>query len=351
MAVTSNAQPGGLKSAATGGRIRHSSIEESHSKPLRVAAVFGKARSWLLDPPGMHDTPSRLHRRAVDSLFVIAGHGALLQYDLEPRHASNIPKEKICDESPIELEVEAKAQWILGQKSNSQMEISPPLPADNWLIKDRVIDNNLNLDASQMEMLKTDDRDDRWLSQVEIVTHAGPHRRLWMGPQFVFKLYNTPSGHSLAHIDMESVEVGARARSTPVNMPSSLSASSRPLVPVLIESGSCSSHEQSPRLLDSFHYESTDSEVISGPDSQLKEDLADAMRDCAPIIRESGSSSDASVKHAISKDAIDGLLGTKIDGTDTLISFDNDNELSSSSFSSSYSGDLLHFQNASDDLI
>lgn len=33
-----------------------------------------------------------------------------------------------------------------------------------------------------------------WLSQVEIITHAGPHRRLWMGPQFMFKTYNTPSG-------------------------------------------------------------------------------------------------------------------------------------------------------------
>ena len=25
--------------------------------------------------------------------------------------------------------------------------------------------------------------------QVEIITHAGPHRRLWMGPQFSFKTY------------------------------------------------------------------------------------------------------------------------------------------------------------------
>jgi len=43
---------------------------------------------------------------------------------------------------------------------------------------------------------------------------------------------------------MESIEVGARARSTPVNMPTmpNSSASSRPLVPVLIESGSCSKY-------------------------------------------------------------------------------------------------------------
>jgi hypothetical protein len=52
-----------------------------------------------------------------------------------------------------------------------------------------------------------------------------------------------------------------------------------------------------------------------------------------------------------SKDSVDGLIVTKVDGGDTLINFDNENELSSSSFSSSYSGDLLHFQNASDDLI
>lgn len=124
---------------------------------------------------------------------------------------------------------------------------------------------------------------------------------------------------------MESIEVGARARSTPVNMPTmpNSSASARPLVPVLIESGSCSkyfknriklshlilkfsilfssflieiflgSHEQSPRLFDSFHYESTDTEIISGPDSQLREDLADAMRDCPAIPltnRDSGKS-------------------------------------------------------------
>lgn len=32
-----------------------------------------------------------------------------------------------------------------------------------------------------------------FVNQVEIVTHAGPHRRLWMGPQFTFKTYTTTS--------------------------------------------------------------------------------------------------------------------------------------------------------------
>lgn len=124
----------------------------------------------------------------------------------------------------------------------------------------------------------------------------------------------------MAHIDVESVEIGASraTRSTPMNMPlhpNTTAASQRPFVPVLIESGSCSklicrskscnvmmqcglffcavfsgSHEQSPRLMDSFHYESVDSDVVIGPDSQLREDLADAMKDCAtiPISRDSG---------------------------------------------------------------
>lgn len=91
--LTSLSSPPSTQQGSKGplhGRQRHHSGEETHSKPLRVAAVFAKARSWLLDPPGMkHETPTRLHRRPVDSLFVIAGHGALIQYDLEPRHAAS----------------------------------------------------------------------------------------------------------------------------------------------------------------------------------------------------------------------------------------------------------------------
>ena len=35
--------------------------------------------------------------------------------------------------------------------------------------------------------------DAKWLSQVEILTHAPPSRRLWMGPQFTFKPYQSHS--------------------------------------------------------------------------------------------------------------------------------------------------------------
>lgn len=308
------------KSTASSGRQRHSSSSSDDLvKPLRVCATFAKARSWLLDPPGTtRDTPAhRIQRKPIDSLFIIAAHGALIQYDLDPKHVTNIPKEKVCDDTPIELEVEAKAQWTLQRQETSTStggDIQPPLPQDNWLIKDRFLEELGSADvgsdygsfdhhsrvgiasgADHRGSTSSIDHDDRWLSQVEIITHAGPHRRLWMGPQFMFKTYNTPSGSPLTSIDTESVEIGAAsaggtvnrpARSNPMNMP--VSGGMRPLVPVLIESGSCSSYEQSPRMMNMNefrHHENLDTEFSSlGPvESQLREDLADAMRE-SPLI-------------------------------------------------------------------
>lgn len=34
--------------------------------------------------------------------------------------------------------------------------------------------------------------DDNWLANIDIETHAPPHRRLWMGPQFSFKTFQPP---------------------------------------------------------------------------------------------------------------------------------------------------------------
>lgn len=121
--------------------------------------------------------------------------------------------------------------------------------------------------------------EERWLSQVEIVTHAGPHRRLWMGPQFVFKTYNcTGSNSSLSEAETVEVDTSAArgvARSNPVNMPGV-----RPVVPVLIDSGSASSLEHSPS--DSFRRKSLLAETgraASVCDVQLREDLAEAMKE------------------------------------------------------------------------
>ncbi|EDW62999.1 breast carcinoma-amplified sequence 3 homolog isoform X2 [Drosophila virilis] len=308
----------GSSSSSGGGvgshqRQRLSSLSDDCGKPLSVCATFAKPRSWLLEPPtATREAPHRVQRKAVDSLFVMAGHGALIQYDLDTKLASNVAKEKICDDTPIELEVEAKAQWNLGRRKDGSQEIIPPLALDNWLIKDRHA--SLLMDSAH-QFDEPDERAESWLAQVEIITHAGPHRRLWMGPQFVFKNYNTPSGSNLNHVDAEAVEIGvtkttsttlpstaaapsaasltpsgaiiaAVERSSPLNMPlgaaaglgATVATTGRAGVPVLIESGSYSSIEQSPKLMDRFRHGHLDSDYGHG-DMRLKEDLADAMRE------------------------------------------------------------------------
>lgn len=154
-----------------------------------------------------------------------------------------VPKDRICDDTAIELDVEPRAQWLL-QRREGSAAIEAPLSAESWLLRDRLLttddsysgeDEPQPLASSQPPSLASNEslsqvnehgadgsqdngssggasrrRDsessnatdsgkaaavanDQWLSQVEIITHAGPHRRLWMGPQFMFKTYNAPS--------------------------------------------------------------------------------------------------------------------------------------------------------------
>ncbi|KAL2712671.1 flocculation protein FLO11-like [Vespula squamosa] len=240
--------------------------DDSGTLPLKICACFAPPRAWIY---AQRDSGSKVAKRAVDSLFIMACHGNMIQYDLEPKPATGVPKEKVCDDTMIELEVEAKGQWPLLRSPNS-VEIVPPLASSSSLFSVSTVPNNVQpLDTSE----------DGWLSQVEIVTHAGPHRRLWMGPQFVFKTYNAPSGVSVNLVEAEAVEIGITggsrpARSNPVNMPH---AASRPLVPVVID-GSGSSYEQSPRFMEAYG-DSLDNEHIGvgSGENQLREDLAEAM--------------------------------------------------------------------------
>ncbi|XP_043259417.1 uncharacterized protein LOC122401394 [Colletes gigas] len=234
--------------------------------PLKICACFAPPRAWMY---AQRESTAKVVKRAVDSLFIMACHGNMIQYDLEPKPVSGVPKEKVCDDTMLELEVEAKGQWPLLRCPNS-FEILSPLPTSSPL---------LSVVTIHKDMQDVDSAEDRWLSQVEIVTHAGPHRRLWMGPQFVFKTYNATSGAPVNLVETEAIEIGVTgvsrpARSNPVNMPR---AASRALVPVVID-GSGSSYEQSPRFMEAYG-DSLDSENtgVGNGENQLREDLAEAM--------------------------------------------------------------------------
>ncbi|KAK0179565.1 hypothetical protein PV327_005306 [Microctonus hyperodae] len=238
--------------------------DDNGSLPLKICACFAPSRAWTYN---QRDSSIKVKKGAVDSLFIMACHGNMIQYDLEPKPTSGVPKEKVCDNTMIELEVEAKGQWPLLRTPNS-IEILPPLLPSSPL---------LNFSQFRGSQRHLDSAEDRWLSQVEIVTHAGPHRRLWMGPQFIFKTYNAPSGVNL--IDAEAIEIGVSggsrpARSNPVNMPHT---TTRAVMPVVID-GSGSSYEQSPRFMEAYG-DSLEGDIVpmGNGENQLREDLAEAM--------------------------------------------------------------------------
>lgn len=72
-------------------RQRQSSVSDDSGNVFKVCAIFGRARDWLIQPTNTaRDMPTlRNQQNAVDSLFVMAGHGSMIQYDLEPRYASS----------------------------------------------------------------------------------------------------------------------------------------------------------------------------------------------------------------------------------------------------------------------
>lgn len=82
---------------------------------------------------------------------------------------SGIPKDKLCDESAIELKVEAKVQWYLLQMpplSAASPAVQPPLSCGNPLLSTYAsMKQELSNYASDEKSFSIDD-DDKWLSQV-----------------------------------------------------------------------------------------------------------------------------------------------------------------------------------------
>jgi hypothetical protein len=128
-----------------------------------------------------------------------------------------IPKEKVSDDTPIELSVHARAQWNFLRPSFMR-ELQPPLGPNNLILLNGSANpsrppplkssnngscgggpnshptpgdlHHKSNDSHGVNNENDESPDESWLSQVEISTHSGPHRRLWMGPQFTFKVFN-----------------------------------------------------------------------------------------------------------------------------------------------------------------
>uniref|UniRef100_A0A3B3YB02 BCAS3 microtubule associated cell migration factor n=1 Tax=Poecilia mexicana TaxID=48701 RepID=A0A3B3YB02_9TELE len=183
-----------------------------------VAAIFASSRSWFLTNPNMKREKDQTRQSVVDSLYIISCYGNVVEHVLEPRPISTA--QKISDETPLELSTSPRACWNLA-RTPQWNELQPPFISNHPLVlaSDLVqyyqyllagippsspgpITRHESSDSLASDHSGQDDEE--WLSQVEIVTHTGPHRRLWMGPQFQFKTIH-PSGQTTVISSSSSV--------------------------------------------------------------------------------------------------------------------------------------------------
>ncbi|KAG8172150.1 hypothetical protein JTE90_028295, partial [Oedothorax gibbosus] len=310
---------GGGKPLSPSGSDRHSKRKSSTttSESVCVSSAFAPPRAWLVGSPSL--TRDKRDKPAMDSLFVIDFHANLTEYVLEPRLAAGSQR---TDDSPIELEVVAHAQWNLRRPIQSP-DIQPPLPASNPIMftsestafsefRSRRSSSDLVVPPSEAKP----PQEESWLSEVEIITHAGPHRRLWMGPQFSFQTFQHSSNTTVlssnssallsqspesrgalpADIYTEELEVQCLrpARSNPVAMPGGHQGSSGSPGSLMCIEASSGSFEQLTSMLEvcgSWPENCPALTPSKGNEDQLKESLADAMiEDPFDSLRSEGSS-------------------------------------------------------------
>ncbi|XP_012946311.1 breast carcinoma-amplified sequence 3 isoform X3 [Aplysia californica] len=323
----------------------------AHDNMFNVCVAFAAER-WA----GRRNENSK--KRAVDSIFVLHQSGLLTEHSLDPKARAATGPDRASDDSPIDLEMKGLQQWNL-LRSRSTPEVKPPLASNNPLVvaadvvqtqlpsadaaihdvgepeppsvsqhspKDSLTSGDHHSGRTAVEQGSRRVLDEQWVSQVEIITHQGPHRRLWMGPQFSFKTYQSPQSTTVLSssssslfssspeasgqvttmdiltddCDLDSLKLHP-SRSSPVAMPNTRPAYTRSSTtewmaspgrsyssgPLYIEAGS---FEQSPILSDVYSGWA-ESSILRQPrgseeeEDQLRKTLEDAMLETPPTDR------------------------------------------------------------------
>jgi len=147
----------------------------------------------------------------------------------------------------------------------------PPLESTNPLLISK------EMLGSQENCWNDDENEDRWLSQVEIVTHIGPARRLWMGPQFLFRTFQKFGQQEDDLNDLDVTVTTRQQHSEPMQMPgrNQFHGGSKP---VFIECGSANSFELSPRFANMSIRGSRET-VNMDVESELREAMSDTIKE------------------------------------------------------------------------
>ncbi|CAF0735133.1 unnamed protein product [Didymodactylos carnosus] len=240
---------------------------------LCLAAIFGVTRAFI----NPEDSITHQEQRPCYSFFVISWHGRLIEYVLEPG-PDTTKNTRVTSETPLILTAYPKAQWPL-QKCTTWPEVRMELGYAAL--------SQGNTFTRPSSATKINFKDD-WLRQVEMNTHVGPARRLWMGPQFQFKTYSEATvsvchpnssvftadlpqnSMNLVEADLKSLPM-QWSKSTPVQMPNM----QKDISPAYIEVGS-GSFQDAPSL--SIYGSSFDS-LKSDFEVELVEKLFEAAND------------------------------------------------------------------------
>ncbi|XP_022102126.1 breast carcinoma-amplified sequence 3 homolog isoform X2 [Acanthaster planci] len=173
-----------------------------------ISTCFASSRAhFVTSSKGTREkNDGSIKQTSVDSLFIMGCHGNLVEHYLEPKTLQTSGRK--IEDNALELSVTEHAHWSL-QRGMNWSERRPPLSGFNHLLITNDAKHTIANTAGSMltsvprsessDSIRSahsspdSDFDEPWLSQVEMVTHAGPHRRLWMGPQFKFKTVPQPS--------------------------------------------------------------------------------------------------------------------------------------------------------------
>ncbi|XP_045480086.1 breast carcinoma-amplified sequence 3 homolog isoform X2 [Harmonia axyridis] len=223
---------------------------------LKVVTCFAGSRAYMDIPVPSDENDTKF----MEHLFLMNSNGTLFQYDLEPVPSQSVSFNLVCDDTPIELKAIPRAQWYLQRRQNAE-DVQLPL-AEKYL--------EYFVPCESLRKSHSIQDDSKWCSQVEIITHASPHRRLWMGPQFVFKTYTITPGFPFVLQNIQNIDI---ARSKIVNMPA---FANEVLIECNTTSGdsSPSSEQQNVKVLEA----NKDMEEMN-----LKNALAEAMNETADV--------------------------------------------------------------------
>jgi hypothetical protein len=289
-AWASDNAPVSLTSGRQNGRSGLNTSAWLSESSRRISAAFGTPNS------------GEAYAADIPPLSIMNADGVLTQYRIEIRRerhnsASSVSSLNINDtlssspagslsgfpgankavasntDSPVRIKVIATSQWMLTRNRGASGVdvIDPPLHDSNPILQ-------LSEKHSTSEHFGGPTKQSNaWLPQVEVHTYSGPHRRLWMGPQFSFGIY-TPSGHASAELFNPNDSLA----NTPF-------PGSQKCCPVLIEKNSATlgilncdtSSDSTSRIVCGSWSSEVDFKTAfdNGAYASVKEKIEDAMRD------------------------------------------------------------------------